>query len=361
MLQKEYWRAQLSSSDQKIYDLIRAGLASHRERTAIPNFLGNPNGIAKIYEAIWADHPEIYWQTYAPSIAQSSSSFGGGLFGSGGGGPRIEMVHPSLYQAKEAMPINAAIRNALAELDRMKGQGALELIIGALLYLAKHVTYEIDNERNQNAASALYYGRAQCTGYAKAFKLMMDHVGVPCIMISGTAQAREGDPSSEGPHAWNLVELDGACYQVDTTAVAGGAQDRDDVLASLLFLGSDEDFARGHAWDRRAVPPCPKHSPHRKAKMPVGAGIPQGMGAMPSGDAVKISSLYELRMLLNQEFASNKSGTVAFRMNVNMPPEKLYPHVQSCIQAAMNQSKVSSNVQILRQGDLYQLTRTVSP
>ncbi len=359
MLQKEYWRARLSPADQKTYDLIRAGLAAHRDRTAIPNFLGDPNGIVRIYEAIWADHPEIYWQTFAPSLSQTSSSFGG-LFG-GGGAPRVELVHPTLYHAKETVPINTAIRNALTELDRMKGEGRLEQIIGAILYLAKHVTYEIDNEKNQNAASALYYGRAQCTGYAKAFKLMMDHVGVPCIMVSGTAQTREGDPSSAGPHAWNLVELDGACYHVDTTSLAGGCSDREDVLASVFFLGSDGDLMGSHVWDRGLVPACPKHSPHRAPKRVSAPGATQSMPITPDDASVaQISSLYELRMLLGKEFSSEQTCTFSFRMNMSMPQEKLYPHVQSSIQAALNQCKKSSSVQITRQGGLYTLTRTVS-
>ncbi|MBR3894592.1 MAG: hypothetical protein IKJ35_05535 [Clostridia bacterium] len=358
MLQKEYWRTKLSPADQKTYDLIRAGLASQRERTAIPTFSGDPNGILPIYQAIWNDHPELYWQTYAPGVAQAASSFGG-LFGSGGA-PRFEVIHPTLYQPKETASINASIRNVLAKLDALKAQPKIDQIIAAILHLAKHVTYEINNEKNQNAASALYFGRAQCTGYAKAFKLMMDHLGIPCILVSGSAMAREGDPSSMGPHAWNLVELDGACYHLDTTAVAGNVDDREDILASLLFLGKDGDFEKNHVWDRKSIPACPNHSPYRATKIIPSPGA--GMPSKPDDASVtQISSLYELRMLLAREFASEKTCTFAFRMNMSLPTEKLHPHVMSSIQAALNQAKKSSSVETTCQGTLYQLTRTVSP
>ena len=83
--------------------------------------------------------------------------------------------------------------------------------------------------------------------------------------------------------------------------------------------------------------------------------------AADDASVVQISSLYELRMLLGKEFASEQTCTFSFRMNMSMPPEKLYPHVQSSIQAALNQCKKSSSVEISRQGNLYCLTRTVRP
>jgi len=47
-----------------------------------------------------------------------------------------------------------------------------------------------------------------CDGYANAFKLICDELGVECVTVWGTAG---------GDHAWNYVRLDGSWYAVDVT------------------------------------------------------------------------------------------------------------------------------------------------
>ena len=48
-----------------------------------------------------------------------------------------------------------------------------------------------------------------CEGYARAFKLICDELGVPCILVDGLADG--------GPHMWNYVFLGGNWYGVDVT------------------------------------------------------------------------------------------------------------------------------------------------
>ena len=55
-----------------------------------------------------------------------------------------------------------------------------------------------------------------CEGYAKAFKVLCDAVGLPCMLIAG-----EGSPSSQftgvSNHMWNAVCLEDQWYSVDLT------------------------------------------------------------------------------------------------------------------------------------------------
>lgn len=48
-----------------------------------------------------------------------------------------------------------------------------------------------------------------CEGYAKAFKVLCDRAGIPCILVNGTANG--------GAHMWNYVQVDNAWYAVDVT------------------------------------------------------------------------------------------------------------------------------------------------
>jgi hypothetical protein len=53
--------------------------------------------------------------------------------------------------------------------------------------------------------NALFEGLAVCDGYATLFQKFMDKLGIPCYCITGNN------------HAWNLVYVDGAWYNVDCT------------------------------------------------------------------------------------------------------------------------------------------------
>jgi transglutaminase/protease-like cytokinesis protein 3 len=62
---------------------------------------------------------------------------------------------------------------------------------------------------SNSAYGPLVEGFALCGGYAKLFELVMHRLGYECEYITGTADG--------GPHAWNLLVLDGERYYVDLT------------------------------------------------------------------------------------------------------------------------------------------------
>ena len=63
---------------------------------------------------------------------------------------------------------------------------------------------------------ALVLGEAVCEGYAKAYKTVLDEMGVPCVLVNGYLLSDEG---SYEPHLWTDVEIDGAWYMVDPTLI----------------------------------------------------------------------------------------------------------------------------------------------
>ena len=54
-----------------------------------------------------------------------------------------------------------------------------------------------------------------CEGYARAFKVLCDRLGIPCVLTEG--QARNYPSSVSQPHMWNYVRIDGKWYAVDVT------------------------------------------------------------------------------------------------------------------------------------------------
>lgn len=82
----------------------------------------------------------------------------------------------------------------------------------AFAYLAAHSAY-----------SAVLPGDAYepvCEGYAGAFKVLCDELGVPCLCVSGSM-------TSLSAHMWNYVQLEnGLWYQVDVTTGDAYATDQ---------------------------------------------------------------------------------------------------------------------------------------
>ena len=78
---------------------------------------------------------------------------------------------------------------------------------------------------NQNAGTCLVQNKAQCSGIARAIKYLCDYIGLWCIVITGDIDDKA--THTVGPHAWNIVRIDGKYYHlvpahkvaaVDTTA-----------------------------------------------------------------------------------------------------------------------------------------------
>ena len=96
------------------------------------------------------------------------------------------------------------------------------------------------------AEGALLKGTAVCSGYAKAYEAMLDAAGIPNETITGYAG---------GYHAWNLVQVDGQWYHVDTTwddpTTQGG-----DYIRYTYFLKSDKVMASRSHRDWEDVHAC---------------------------------------------------------------------------------------------------------
>ena len=78
-------------------------------------------------------------------------------------------------------------------------------------YITDTCTYDKVMAQTNNPYGTLINRRAKCDGISLAMKWIMEEMGITCMCITG-------DPTvTELGHAWNLVQLDGAYYNVDVT------------------------------------------------------------------------------------------------------------------------------------------------
>lgn len=94
-------------------------------------------------------------------------------------------------------------------------------------YLVDTVEYDttISKPHIYNVYGALINKQAVCEGYARAFKYLMDNLGINCTLVIGKGRNTEGKTEN---HAWNYVQLGEKWYAIDCTwddpVVSGGGK-----------------------------------------------------------------------------------------------------------------------------------------
>ena len=91
-----------------------------------------------------------------------------------------------------------------------------------------------------------------CEGYARAFKVLCDKAGIPCVLVDGKARTSTSDEEGSA-HMWNYVQLGNNWYGVDVTwndpvggsgAVSGFENERwllvgaDTIVSGMTFAAS---------------------------------------------------------------------------------------------------------------------------
>ena len=125
--------------------------------------------------------------------------------------------------------LNTAVSSIISD-----GMTDLEKSKAIYAYVRDHVTYDYDGAASgasycHTTHAAACTGKAVCQGYASMFYYMMLQADVDCRVVTG-----EGNG---GPHAWNIIKIDDAWYNVDVTFDSSSNQDY------AFFLFSDDTFA----------------------------------------------------------------------------------------------------------------------
>lgn len=115
-------------------------------------------------------------------------------------------------------------------------------------YLINNAEYDTNfsNENIYNIYGALVNKSTVCEGYAKAFKFLLDQIGIETIFIFGTGTNKEGKTEV---HSWNYVNLNEEWYAVDVTwddpIIIGGGYLKDEYKYRYFMKGL-VDFNKDH-------------------------------------------------------------------------------------------------------------------
>ncbi len=201
---KGYYRTLLTEKQQKIYDLLFQGVRDMQETVQTDMILSDRTAdMNRVYHAFTNDQP---WFFYLQSINYSIGR-NGTIF-----------IRYRMSQ-REALSI-------ILRLDQAAGKMIKEAYrhcrrsdrIGLAGYvhdaLAQQCSYKLINDESYNIIGPLLRHQAVCQGIAETYKILLNAMGIGCIVVSGIAHTLTGP----GKHAWNVVLLNGDHYYADVTA-----------------------------------------------------------------------------------------------------------------------------------------------
>ena len=153
-----------------------------------------------------------------------------------------EAAEKRKQDAEEQAAVDSAIASCVTD-----GMSDYEIAKALHDYLALNNEYDMRYySGNVPAISYTAYGAlvnrtSVCAGYALAYERLMDQVGIPCEYVTGM--------TTNGYHAWNIVQIDGEWYHVDVTW-DDPTPDREGYVRYKYFLKSDKAMSRDHiSWE----------------------------------------------------------------------------------------------------------------
>ncbi len=220
---------------------------------------------ARARDAYYLDHPELFYINFdnlsigmylknGEYLAFINSGRTGSYYIDGGFNSRssIDTAETALNNVvtNYVVQINASVdANEKDEkvIFENKVRKANELLSTKVMY-----SFESSNQVTaphiRSAYGALVNEKAVCEGFARAFKLLMDKVGIDCQVVIG--YYKNGD--NYEPHAWNVVRFNKQWYLVDSTFNSSltdkntytllGAESTDNYVEDVCVSNSDIKF-----------------------------------------------------------------------------------------------------------------------
>lgn len=205
-----YYYNQLSAEEQLLYNT----LLPFMERGDYSITLKNSDYdavfamIARVSAALYYDHPEFF-------LIQNAHEVSGAVY-PGENDDTVTISFPVCAFDAEPEVLKEALERKVDAVvkEAEKLTSPYEKVKFVHDYIIKTTVYDEENADLQNAElnspyCALVEGRAVCGGYARAFQLIMNRLGIPASTLSGSADGV--------PHAWSVVTLDGEDYLLDLT------------------------------------------------------------------------------------------------------------------------------------------------
>lgn len=223
----------LSEEEQIVYDQMLECIMNMEESRKLST--ADADVMSKCFDAVNADWGQLYWYDGCQYLASTDKNDQGWTDFI----PNYTMT----IEDRQAMDdlIATEIDEYMAAMNDCKDQySKVEELYRMMI---NRVDYDEEAEDNQNILSVFKNKKTVCRGYANAVQFLLSEQGIQSAVVSGETEM--------GPHAWNLVRVDGDYYYVDVTWGHNRYSDTDGNVtdAGISFdylLVNDDDIKNTH-------------------------------------------------------------------------------------------------------------------
>lgn len=327
-----YWRESLPLNERSVYDSIYQAIKNKQNEVTIPHT--SDKRMLELYLMILDDHPELFY-------VHPSFGFANGFMKS--------QIFLSYYDNanNEQQVINYIDQVTIHLINNLKAvKDDYQKIVRILNFLSMKIDYEIDSDNNQNLATAMCNGKAQCSGYSRTFKYLADKLGIWCICVYGDYV----NNNQRTPHEWNIVKVNQEYYHLDVTSACCSSKAHNKHVQNYQLLFNDDEIkARNYNWKFNTTPKCTKRL------------IVDINGSIRVNDESNIfNNFYDLRNFLKKSM-ENRETIISFLVNITTySPEKITEMVKKEIEKTLASLKIRYTMKIQIQGQNYILNMMYS-
>lgn len=250
---REFYYTHLKSNEQCLYEMILTAILGLHEAVKI-NTQTSEERLSYIYLCVLWDNPHICYVSCNDVMVKRGLT-------------AKELCFKYLFPVKACRKIQEDFQNRLEQIMEeidLEGLEELEKELFIHDYMAANLEYDFASLQRagtkewdfaHSVYGAVVNKRAVCQGISAMFKVLGDMAEISSILISGTISGNEEGAAvaAPGPHAWNLVCIDGIYVHLDVTNdlnLVNGKR----IYSKFNF--DDKHAHRNYLWKDRAYPKC---------------------------------------------------------------------------------------------------------
>lgn len=237
----KFYYSRLTDGEKNLYNRICEALLRFEPALSVHAGMGKAFLVdtKKIITAVLFDNPVFFYLDRHRVIIKQTPMY-------------IQIVFNYDYTKEEAEKLWAEIENKVElfiknSIKPDMSPLAKQLKIHNHLYTI-HTAEEPYDKDCFSVVGALVRDRCVCEGFAKAYKLLCDRVGIASIVVVGEALHPNG---LKEPHSWNITRIKGITAHTDAawdSRFGGASYD--------YFNLCDADIAADHCFDTELYPKC---------------------------------------------------------------------------------------------------------
>lgn len=224
----DYYYLTLDETEKEAYEAVRNSIYSFPKRIKTPAL--SDEQLSNVLCAVLYDDPMLFM--FDSCTLETSGNKAYFI-------PDYQMTEDEYYEYKNRIDLEVEkIASTSPETEYEKALYCHDYVVNNCTYTDTDAYYE------DNTMGVFLENKAQCGGYAEAFKVLLDRVGIECVLIVGKATDSEQKTDS---HMWTAVKIDGSWCYTDPTWDDPISTSGEDVCRYVYFNMTEEILRLTHS------------------------------------------------------------------------------------------------------------------